>query len=313
MTGAESPIILYAKLILLSMVPFVLAGQGTMLGGRTGVFNVAQEGIMLVGASVGFLVSFYTKSQFLGILAAGCIGALFGLALAYFTTSLRMDQFVIGLALFFIGVGLSTLLPKIIIGVTLTPPLVPTLDNIAIPIVSKIPFLGPILFNQNILVYFAVLLSIGLWWFLYKTSFGLALRSTGEYPQAADSLGINVTRMRYWTSIVGGALIGIAGAYLPMVYTGTFTEGMVKGRGWLAIALTFFGGWKPMNILYGSIFFAGIEVLAYKVQVTGVGIPYQFLLMLPYLATILVMMFTFMKSTVPGFLGQNYDREKRSV
>lgn len=313
MSGAETPLILYAKLILLSMVPFVLAGQGTMLGGRTGVFNVAQEGIMLVGASVGFLVSYYSGNQFIGILAAMVIGGIFGLALAYFTTSLRMDQFVIGLALFFIGVGLSTLLPKLIIGVTLTPPLIPTLKDISIPLLSNIPFIGPILFKQNILVYFSVILSIALWWILYKTGFGLSLRSTGEYPQAADSLGINVTRMRYLTAILGGALIGLAGAYLPMVYTGTFTEGIVKGRGWLAIALTFFGGWKPMNILYGSLFFAGIEVLSYKVQVSGSGIPYQFLLMLPYLATILVMVFTFRKSTVPGFLGQNYDREKRSV
>lgn len=313
MTGFEAPLILYAKLILLTMVPFVLAGQGTMISGRTGVFNVAQEGIMLVCASVGFLVSYYSNSLLVGVIAAMVLGGIFGLALAYFTTTLKMDQFVIGLALFFVGVGLSTLLPKLLIGVTLTPPLIPTLNDISIPVLSQIPFIGPIFFNQNILVYFSVLLSVFLWWFLYKTSFGLSLRSTGEYPQAADSLGINVTRMRYLTSIVGGALIGLAGVYLPMVYTGTFTENMVKGRGWLAIALTFFGGWKPINILFGSLFFAGIEVLAYKVQVSGLGIPYQFLLMLPYIATILVMIFTFKRSTVPGFLGQNYDREKRSL
>jgi general nucleoside transport system permease protein len=313
MSGTESPLIMYLKLILLSMVPFVLAGQGTMLGGRTGVFNVAQEGIMLVGASVGFLASYYSGNQFIGILAAMGIGALFGLVLAYFTTTLRMDQFVIGLALLFVGIGLSTLLPKLIIGVTLTPPLIPTIKNIPIPLLSKIPFVGEILFNQNILVYSSVLLSIFLWWLLYKTSFGLSLRSTGEYPQTADSLGVNVRAMRYLTAILGGALIGLAGVYLPMVYTGTFTDGMVKGRGWLAIALTFFGGWRPLNILYGSLFFSGIEVLSYKVQVTGIGIPYQFLLMLPYLATILVMVFTYKRSTIPGFLGLNYDREKRSV
>ncbi len=241
------------------------------------------------------------------------VGGIFGFALAYFTTTLRMDQFVIGLALFFIGVGISTLLPKLLIGVTLSPPLVDTLKDIQIPLLSKIPFIGEVFFNQNILVYASVLVSVFLWWFLYKTSFGLALRSTGEYPQAADSLGINVTRMRYLTSIAGGALIGLAGVYLPLVYTGTFTDGMVKGRGWLAIALTFFGGWKPINILFGSLFFSGIEVMSYKVQVSGIGIPYQFLLMLPYLATILVMIFTFRRSSVPGFLGQNYDRERRSL
>jgi len=313
MNGLESPLILYSKLILLTMVPFVLAGQGTMIGGRTGVFNVAQEGIMLVSASLGFLVSYYTQSLAIGILAAMVVGGIFGFALAYFTTTLRMDQFVIGLALFFIGVGISTLLPKLLIGVTLSPPLVDTLKDIQLPLLSKIPFIGEVFFNQNILVYASVLVSVFLWWFLYKTSFGLALRSTGEYPQAADSLGINVTRMRYLTSIAGGALIGLAGVYLPLVYTGTFTDGMVKGRGWLAIALTFFGGWKPINILFGSLFFSGIEVMSYKVQVSGIGIPYQFLLMLPYLATILVMIFTFRRSSVPGFLGQNYDRERRSL
>ena len=306
-------IIAYAKLILLSMVPFVLAGQGTMLSGRTGVFNVAQEGIMLVGASVGFLVSYLTESVLLGTLAAMLAGGVFGLALAYFTTHLKMDQFVIGLALFFIGVGLSTLLPKLIIGVTLTPPLFPTLKDVPVPLLSQIPVLGPIFFNQNTFVYFSILISLALYWYLYRTKLGLELRSVGENPQAADSLGINVIRARYWTAILGGMLIGLAGAYLPMVYTGTFTEGMVKGRGWLAIALTFFGGWKPLTILYGALFFATIEVLAYRVQVVGTGIPYQFLLMLPYLATIVVMVLTFGKTRVPAFLGQNYDRERRAL
>lgn len=313
MEGILAQIIAYAKLILLTLVPFVLAGQGTMLGGRAGVFNVAQEGIMLVGASVGFLVGYLTGNLIIGSLAAMAAGALFGLALAYFTTHLKMDQFVIGLALFFIGVGLSTLLPKLIIGVTLTPPLMPTLSDVPVPLLSKIPLIGDIFFKQNWFVYISVLLSVGLYWFLYRTKAGLELRSVGENPQAADSLGIHVTRTRYWAAILGGMMIGLAGAYLPMMYTGTFTENMVKGRGWLAIALTFFGGWRPDTILYGALFFATIEVLAYRVQVVGTGIPYQFLLMLPYLATIVVMIFSFRRSRVPAFLGQNYDRERRAL
>lgn len=303
----------FLRLVLLSMVPFVLAGQGTMISGRTGVFNVAQEGIMLVGASIGFLVSYLSGNIFLGMLVAMLAGALFGLALAYFTTSLKMDQFVIGLALFFIGVGLSTLLPKIIIGITLTPPLIHTLPNLPIPLLSKIPVLGQILFNHNILVYFSVVISIGLWYFLFRTQKGLELRAVGEHPMTADSLGINTSKMRYWSTIVGGALIGLSGAYLPMVYSGTFTEGIVMGRGWLAIALTFFGGWSPLPILYGSLFFSAVEVLAFRVQVIGSFLPYQFLQMLPYLATILVMIITFKRARVPAFLGNNYDREKRSV
>jgi simple sugar transport system permease protein len=221
MSGLESTISDFLKLTFLSMVPFVLASQGTMLGGRTGVFNVAQEGIMLVGASVGFLVSYFTGSNLVGALVAMLVGGLFGLILAYFTTTLKMDQFVIGLALFFIGTGLSSLLPKLVIGVTLTPPLVRTLPDIAIPLLSKIPILGPVLFKQNILVYFSILLSIGLWYALYRTNTGLRLRSVGENPKAADALGISVVSNRYITAILGGMLIGLAGAYLPMVYTGT--------------------------------------------------------------------------------------------
>ena len=313
MTGIEETITEFLKLTFLSMVPFVLAGQGTMLGGRTGVYNVAQEGMMLVGASVGFLVGYATESLFIGMLIAMLTGAIFGLLIAYFTTTLKLDQFVVGLALFFAGLGISSLLPKKVIGVTLTPPLIPTLQDIPIPLLSKIPFIGEIFFNQNALVYTSILVSIALWYFLSKTNLGLQVRAVGENPKAADSLGVNVVRMRYITTILGGVLIGLAGAYLPMVYTGTFTDGMVKGRGWLAIALTFFGGFSPLPILLGSIFFAGIEVLAYKVQISGTGIPYQFLLMLPYVATIVVMVFTFGKARVPAFLGQNYDREKRAL
>jgi simple sugar transport system permease protein len=268
---------------------------------------------MLVGASVGFLVSYFTGSNLVGALVAMLVGGLFGLILAYFTTTLKMDQFVIGLALFFIGTGLSSLLPKLVIGVTLTPPLVPTLPDIAIPLLSKIPVLGPVLFKQNILVYFSILLSIGLWYALYRTNMGLRLRSVGENPKAADALGISVVSNRYITAILGGMLMGLAGAYLPMVYTGTFTDLMVKGRGWIAIALTFFGAWSPLPILFGSLFFAAVEVLSFRFQVVSSVIPYQVLTMLPYIATIIVMIFTFGKSRVPAFLGQNYDRERRTL
>jgi ABC-type uncharacterized transport system permease subunit len=303
----------FLKLLLLSMVPYIFASQGTMLSGRTGVFNVAQEGIMLVGASAGFLAAYESGSLVVGVAAALTIGALFGLALAYFTTHLKMDQFVIGLALFFIAVALSTLLPKLVIGVTLTPPIIPTLPNLPIPLLSKIPLVGDIIFNQNLMVYAAILLSFGLYYFLYKTSFGLSVRAVGENPMAADSLGVNVVFMRYLTAILGGALIALGGVYLPMVYTGTFTTDMVRGRGWISIALTFFGGWSPIPIFFGSLFFAGIDVLAQQAQVGGIGVPYQFLQMLPFIATILVMIISFRRARVPAFLGQNYDREKRSI
>ena len=304
----------FSKLVMLTLVPYVFASQGTMLSGRAGVFNVSQEGIMLAGASVGFLGAYLSGGNLLyGALLAMVMGGLFGLVLAYLTTTMKMDQFVVGLALFFIGLALSTLLYKLVIGVTLTPPLIPTLQEVPLPGLSRIPVVGEILFRQNVLVYLAVLISLALSVFLYYTGPGMALRAVGENPMAADSLGVNVSLARYLTTILGSMLMGLAGAYLPMVYTGTFTEGMVRGRGWLSIALTFFGGWSPHLIFLGSLFFAGVEVLAFRVQVTGVGIPYQFILMLPYVATILVMLPTFRRLRVPAFLGRNYDRERRML
>ncbi len=303
----------FLKLILFYMVPFALAGQGTMIAGRTGIFNVAQEGVMLFGSAIGFLVTYYTGSPLVGVLAALLGGGIFGLALAYFTTSLKMDQFVIGLALFFIGFGLHTLIPKLALGIQSSLPRIPTLAEIPIPLLSQIPILGEIFFKQNWFVYFSVLVSAALWYFMYRTKLGLEMRSVGENPLAADSLGINVAFWRYSMTILGGALIGMAGAYLPMEFAGTFTPNIVAGRGWIAIALTFFGGWAPHTILLGSLFFAGIDSLATQAQVGNFGIPYQFLLMLPYLATLLVMVFTFRRRRVPAFLGSNYDREKRSL
>lgn len=303
----------FFTLMIPAMVPFLLAAQGTILGGRAGVFNVSQEGMMVLGASVGFLVSFKVDSNLVGILAAFFIAALFGLVLAYMTTQLRLDQFVVGLALYFAALGAASLLYREVIGVTLEPPLIPTLEDIPIPLLSEIPFFGEVLFDQDWVVYATFLLSAGLWWWMYKTPSGLAFRSVGENPKAADSLGINVTWARTWSTTVGSGLMGIAGAYLPMVYTGLYTEGMVNGRGWLVIALAFLGGWRPHLVILGAAFFAGMEVLALRAQVAGIDIPHQFVLMLPYVATLIVMVFAFRWARQPGFLGKNYDRESRMV
>ena len=300
-------------LIALAVVPYILASQGTMLAGRTGQFIVYQEGLMLASASLGFLGAFELGSLAAGMLVAILTGVLFGLTYAYFTTTLKMNQFVIGLSLYFVGLGLSTLAFKLAVGVTLTPPLIPTLKPIALPLLSRIPILGEILFDQNIFFYFAVLLSALLYYFLYRTSFGLQLRSVGENPRAADSLGIRIGRSRYGAAVTGSILIALGGVYLPMVYTGTFTEGIVQARGWLAIALVFFGGWRPHTIFAGAIFFASLEVIALRAQIFGGSIPHQFLLILPFVATLLIMMFAAKWSRLPGFLGQNYDRERRSV
>jgi general nucleoside transport system permease protein len=302
-----------AQLTVIATVPYLLASLGTMLGGLAGVFRVSQEGVMVLGASVGFLVSYGVGSNTVGVLCAAGVGALFGLVLGWATTSLRLDQFVIGLALFFAATGLAGLLFRVVVGQSGSQPLIETLPRVEIPLLSDIPVLGTVLFSNNLLVYFAALVAVGLYFFLYRTRAGLDLRAVGENPKAADSLGIPVARTRIWTATAGGALMGVAGAFLPMVYTGTFTEGIIGGRGWLAIALTFFGGWRPQFIAAGALFFAAMDVIALRAEVGDVGIPSQVLLVVPYVATLLVMIFAFRWARVPAFLGRNYDRESRTA
>jgi general nucleoside transport system permease protein len=201
----------------------------------------------------------------------------------------------------------------VVIGQSATQPLVPTLPRLEIPFLSDIPLIGRALFDQNALVYLTALVTVGLYLYLYRTRSGLDLRAVGENPKAADSLGIPVVRSRLWTATAGGALMGIAGAYLPLVYTGTFTEGIVGGRGWLAIALTFFGGWRPQFIAAGALFFATMDVIALRAEVGNIDVPSQVLAVLPYVATLLVMIFAFRWARVPEFLGRNYDRESRTA
>lgn len=301
----------FLALVVTAMVPYIFAAQGTMLSGRAGIFNVSQEGMLTVGAAVGFLVSLKLGSNLAGLVAAAVIGAVFGLIVAVATTQLRLDQFVIGLAVFFLALGVASLLYRVVVGVTMSLPIIPLLGKWRIPLLADIPFVGPILFDQDPMVYLALLGSAALWWFLFRTDTGMRIRSVGENPKAADSLGINVNRTRIWAATAGSALMAIAGAYLPMVYTGTYTDGIAAGRGWLAIALTFFGGWRPQYIVAGGAFFAGMEVLALRAQVAGIGIPHQFIAMLPFLATLAVMVFAFRWAKVPAFLGLNYDRESR--
>ena len=298
-------------LMIPAMVPFLLAAQGTVLSGRAGLFNVSQEGLMVLGASVGFLASYKSGSNLLGILAALAIGGLFGLIFAYTTTLLRLDQFVIGLALYFAALGVGSLLYRALVGVTFEPPLIPTLEDHPVPLLSDIPGLGPILFDHDWVVYFTFVLSFCLYWFMYRTNAGLRFRAVGENPKSADSVGINVVATRMWAGVLGSALVAMAGAYLPMVFTGTYTDGMVGGRGWLVIALAFLGGWRPHLVVAGAAFFASMEVLALRAQVAGIGVPYQFVAMLPFVATMIVMIFAFRWARLPQFLGLNYDRESR--
>ncbi len=303
-------IVLYFKYVLLMMVPYILAGLGMSISGRSGIFIVYNEGLMLAGASATFLTVYFTGGNILlGLLAGMAMGALFGLIMAYFSVTLKLNQFVVGLALFIMGEGIGNLMYKLLIGVQLTPPRIPLLPDVYIPLLSDIPIIGPVIFQQNALFYFAIILAIIIHYFMFKTPWGLNFRSVGEDPKVADSMGIDVFKVRYLATIVGSMLIALAGSYLPLVFTGTYTESLVGGRGWITIALTLFGKWSPILITLGSTIFAGTEVLVYRLQVFGLALPYQFLLMIPFIVTLVILIQVYRRAEVPQALGKPYDRE----
>lgn len=295
--------------ILVLMVPYSLASMGIMVGGRVGVFNVSTEGVMLSGASAAFLVTYFSGSYTLGILSGIGVGLLIGLMMTFFANKLKIDQFIVGILLYIFATGFGSLLYKEIIGITLYPPRVNLLPKIKIPLLSQIPYLGPILFNQDAIVYITILIALLLYYLLFKTSFGLKIRSIGENPRAADALGINVFLMRHIFTLIGSALMGMAGAYLALGFTGIYTNTIVSGRGWISIAITIFGRWNPLWILVGALLFAGVEVLVYTLQAMEVSLPYQVLMMLPFIITLLILIYTSRKAEMPAALGKPYDRE----
>lgn len=298
------------KYLLVLLVPYALTSLGIMIGGRAGTFNIAGEGMMLLGASVTFLVTYSTGgNQVLGLLTCLAVGALFGLAFGYLTITLKLNQFVVGITFFILASGLGSLLYKMFIGVTLTPPRVAVLPEIDIPGLSQIPIVGEVLFKQNAMVYITIVLAVVLHYILFKTMLGLNIRSVGENPRAADTLGINVFVVKYVTVVIGMMLMSLSGGYLLLAFTGTFTDYIVSGRGWISIALTLFGRWSPIPILLGSLLFSGVEVIVYQLQTMRVAVPYQFLLMIPFIVTMIILIWVYKRAEVPQALGRPYDRE----
>ena len=291
--------------------PLIIAAMGELLIERSGVLNVGIEGMMLVAAVVCFIAAFHTGSAIGGIAAAmGASGAM-ALVLAYYGISLRGSQITVGLGLYVLGIGLSSLLYRVVFGVRLSPPRVATLTPVALPGLADIPVLGPVLFQQNVLVYAALLLVPAVHLFLFRTPLGLRMRAVGENPRAVDTLGIDVTRLRYAATVVGGLLIGAGGAYLPLTLTGTFSDNMTAGRGWLALMLVIFGRWRPYQALAGALLFAYVESLQFKVALTTKLVPPQFLLMLPYVFAMVVLVRVYRGARAPRALALPYDREAR--
>jgi simple sugar transport system permease protein len=288
--------------------PLLIVALGELITERSGVLNLGAEGMMAVGAIAGFAVAHATHSAVLGVLAAMVAGMIMSGIFAYITLTLLANQVASGLALAIFGVGLSAFVGKPYESETL-PPVLP----LHIPLLSDIPLIGPALFSQQWLVYFSWLLLAGVIWFLFKTRAGLVLRVIGESPSSAHSIGYPVIRIRYFATLFGGAMAGIGGSFLSLFHTPLWVEGMVSGRGWIALALVVFATWRPLRVLAGAYLFGGVLISQLFVQGSGtsIEIPSQFLSMLPYIATIVVLVLiarnpNTIRLNSPVSLGQPY-------
>jgi simple sugar transport system permease protein len=289
--------------------PYLYAAIGETFAQRSGVLNLGVEGIMLMGAYSGFFIAFKTDSLLLGLLAALLVGGVMGLAMAFISVTLKAEQGISGIGLFLFGLGTSSLLFKTTLGtvegVNGFSELRFCLGNFCL---ADIPVLGPIFFNHSILVYGAFALVPLAWWVINKTTWGLNIRAVGQNPQAADSVGVNVARVRYFTVTLGGMLGGIAGASLSISLLNIFQEGMTNGQGFIAVALVYFGSWTPWGVLAGALLFSLVNALQLWVQVLGLNIPSDVAVMLPYLLTILALAFPFKRALQPTALTRPFER-----
>lgn len=290
--------------------PLLIATLGEIYAERSGIINLGVEGMMIMGAVTGYIVTYIFRNPWLGILAAIIVGGLISLIHAFLSITLRVNQVVSGLSLTMLGLGLSSIIGQRYVGISLPVTIIP----IKIPILSGIPILGPSLFSQDPLVYLSMSLAILMWIMLFKTNLGMKIRAVGENPAAADSAGINVFKIRYLCVLIGGILSGLAGAYLSESYTPAWIENLTAGAGWIVIGLTIFALWNPLRAMWGSYFFGGIRALQFRLQ--PLGISPNLLAMLPYASTIIVLSIG-AKETIrkrigaPSALGKPYIREER--
>ncbi|HKO68958.1 MAG TPA: ABC transporter permease [Burkholderiaceae bacterium] len=276
-----------ASLIAITMnasTPLLLAAIGIVINERSGVVNLGTEGMMLVAAVTGFSATLLTGQYWIGFVVGALAGILMAALFAALAIGLLTNQFATGLALSLFGAGLSAF-----IGLRLQGDTLPARGMDGLPILRDIPFLGPAVFAQHWLVYFSLALAAAVTWFLYRTRGGLVLRAIGESPDAAYALGHSVRRIRCVALVFGGACAGLAGAYLSTVYTPLWSEGMVAGRGWIALALVTFATWRPGRVVLGAYLFGGVTMVQFYLQGQGIDIPAQWLAMTPYVATIIVL------------------------
>ncbi len=295
--------------ILTSMIrlatPFLYAAIGETISQTSGVVNLGVDGIMLLSAYGAFYVALNTGNLWLALLVAVAIGVLMGLLMAFISVTLKAEQGISGIGLYMLGLGLSSLLFKITIGTVKT---IDGFQPVKIPLLADIPVIGPILFQNSIPVYGAFLLVPVAWWVLEKTTLGLKIKSVGQNPAAADSVGISVDAIRYLSVCTGSALAGMAGASLSVAIVNLFQDNLTAGQGFIAVALVYFGGWSPWGVMAGSLLFSIVNSLQLWMQVLGVQIPSDVAVMLPYLFTIAALMVTVNRVRQPAALNKPFER-----
>ena len=280
MSPAESILIT----VITASTPLVIASAGELVTERSGVLNLGVEGMMIMGAVSAFAVSQMTGSPIAGVAAGIVVGALISLLFGFLTLTLVANQVATGLALTILGLGLSGMIGEPYAGVEGI-----RLPTLAIPGLSSIPFLGPVLFEQDIVFYLSIILVVATQWFLFRSRAGLILRSIGDNHGSAHALGLNVIGIRYLAVMWGGGCAGLAGAYLSLVYTPQWVENMTAGRGWIALALVVFASWRPLRLLAGAYLFGAVSIGQLHAQAFGIAVPSQFLSALPYAATVVVL------------------------
>jgi len=292
---------------LVAGTPLLLGTLGEVLAERSGVLNLGVEGMMAIGAVTGYLAALASGSPWVGLAAAVVAGALISLVHAFVSVTLKANQVVSGLSLTMLGMGMASLLGKPYIG----KPLPVKVEVLPIPGLADIPVLGPVLFSRDPVFYLSVLLGLLFWFLVGRSRWGIEVRSVGENPAAADAAGVSVSGLRYLCTFIGGALAGLAGGYLSLVYSNSWMDGMTGGRGWIVIALTIFALWRPLRAFLGAYLFGVIFVLQYLLQ--PLGIPPNLLGMLPYLATLAVLVIGGLRAAhrhlaAPAALGEPFTK-----
>jgi simple sugar transport system permease protein len=289
----------------------MLAAVGETYAEKSGILNLGIEGMIMLGAGIGFVVTYKTGNPYLGFISAGILTGLLGILMGVFVISIGTQQHVTTLGFTIIGMGLSVYIYRLFItSIGGVPPTVEGFPRLYIPYLTDIPIIGPSIFGQPLIAYVVIILALALYWLMEYTKFGLHVKAVGDNPKAADTLGVNVFRVRYIALFIAASTAGMAGAWLSTAHSNMFLPNMSMGRGWIAIALVSFGMWNPIKVVLGSLFFGGLDALGSVAQTYGRNVPYQLFQSIPFIVTILVLIPIAKRARVPKALLKPYRREE---